>query len=370
MCEKYRSIVNLGDIGYMSGVFQKIESENKLGIVYLGGSITMGCNADPEENRYVNLSAKWWNKKFPGSEITFFNAGIGATTSQFGAARVQRDVLDKDPDLVFIEFSVNDDDDLTFMETYESLVRRILKHKSVKAVIIINNLFYDTGKNAQGIHNAVGIHYGLPIVSMRDYIYPQILSGDIDRSIYTDDMLHPKNIGHKTIAEIIVDLLETEYKYYKCSGGKIGKPELAEKLTPCRYEDAAVFQNFNCKPVLKGFTEDTNKIDRFSDPFKNGWVAGKKGDSIIFNAQGNIIMLQWRRTVDKPAPIACAVIDGNESNRIILDANFEETWGDLCCLTTLCENAGKGSHTVEVRIEQEGRSDNPFMLISLITADN
>lgn len=362
------SIVNLGDINYMAGVFEQIERENKINIVYLGGSITQGCNADSEDLRYVNLSAQWWNEKFPDAEVSFFNAGIGATTSQFGAARAESHVLSRDPDLVFVEFSVNDSDTLQFMETYESLIRRLLKYDSVKAVVLINNLFYDTGDNAQGIHNAVGLHYKLPIVSVRDYIYPEILMGNIDLSQYTDDMLHPKNIGHKMIADLIKNLLETEYKYYKKLGFK-KKPQLPEKLTECRYENAEIYQNTNCKPILKGFSADTHISEIFCDPFKNGWVASEEGNSITFEAVGNILMLQWKRTINQPAPVANVVIDGDEKKKIVLDANFEETWGDLCCLTTLTENAGSGKHTVTVTIEKAGKADSEFMLISLITAD-
>lgn len=54
---------------------------------------------------------------------------------------MQEHVLDKQPDLVFVEFSVNDSSSPLFMETYESLVRRLLKAESVKAVVLINNLF-------------------------------------------------------------------------------------------------------------------------------------------------------------------------------------------------------------------------------------
>ena len=164
MTDKNVSIMNIGSMGYLPQVFKKIENEKKLNIVYLGGSITMGCNATKTELRYVDRSAKWWQTNFPDAEISYFNAGIGATTSQFGVARMQEHVLDKQPDLVFVEFSVNDSSSPLFMETYESLVRRLLKAESVKAVVLINNLFYNTGTNAQGIHNAIGLHYDLPIV--------------------------------------------------------------------------------------------------------------------------------------------------------------------------------------------------------------
>lgn len=363
------SIVNIGDINYLGRIFDKAEKGEPIGIVYLGGSITQGCNASTEDKRYVNMSAKWWEEKFPQSKISFFNAGIGATTSQFACARVEEHVLDKNPDLVFVEFSVNDEDDLFFMETYESLIRRLLKNDSVKAVVMINNLFYDTGTNAQGVHNAVGLHYKLPIVSVRDYIFPEIYKGEINLSDYTDDMLHPKDLGHKMISDLIINLLETEYTYYKKIGICGKKPELSTKLTACRFENAMRYQNTNCVPVLEGFTADMHISDYFSDPFKDGWTASSKGDSITFTAKGNILMLQWKRTVNHPAPVAYAVIDGKEDKKIKLDANFEETWGDLCCLTTLTENAGEGTHTIKITVDQEGRQNNPLMLISLITAD-
>ena len=368
MLNKDLSIVNLGDIRYMANVFHKIETENKLNIVYLGGSITQGCNASAEERRYVNQSACWWNKMFPTADVSFFNAGIGATTSQFGAARVNEHVLSKNPDLVFVEFSVNDENTPMFMETYESLIRRLLNADSVKAVIIINNLYYDDGHNAQGIHDNIAMIYDLPAVSVKNYIYPEITVGNVKREDYTDDMLHPKDIGHKMIADLICNLLDNEYEYYKKLGVTGGKPKLAERFTACRYENAVRYQNYNCSPVLDGFKADTHEEKTFCVPFKDGWTASKKGDKITFEVSGGIIMVQWKRTINHPAPVAYVTVDGNEENKTVLDANFEETWGDLCCLTNIFEG-DKGKHTVTVTIDKEGKAGNDFMLISVICAD-
>lgn len=45
MTDKNVSIMNIGSMGYLPQVFKKIENEKKmLNIVYLGGSITMGCS--------------------------------------------------------------------------------------------------------------------------------------------------------------------------------------------------------------------------------------------------------------------------------------------------------------------------------------
>ena len=370
MLNKDLSVVNIGDTRYMANVFRKIEDEKKLNIVYLGGSITQGCNATSEERRYVNQSVKWWNRMFPDADVEFFNAGIGATTSQFGCARAEEHVLSRNPDLVFVEFSVNDENTPEFMETYESLIRQLLKHETVKAVVIINNLYYDDGHNAQGIHNNIAMIYNLPAVSVKNYIYPEITMGNIKREDYTDDMLHPKDIGHKMISDLICNLLDIEYEYYKRLGDTGEKPRLAEQFTPCRYEKTRRFQNNNCSPVLKGFKADTHKENTFCVPFKDGWTGSKKGDSITFDVDGGIILVQWKRTVNQPAPVAHVIVDGNENTKMILDANFEETWGDLCCLTEIYEsNATDKKHSVTVTIDKEGKAGNDFMLISVITAD-
>lgn len=362
-------IVNKGDLGYLGNAFRKAETEGKLGIVYLGGSITQGCNARTEDKRYVNQSFEWWKEKFPKTEIDMFNAGIGATTSQYGSARAEEHVLSRKPDVVFVEFSVNDDDTNLFKETYESLIRRLLSAESVKAVVIINNLFYDSGKNAQRVHNEIGLHYDLPIVSVKNYAWQRVESGEIDPKVYTDDNLHPTDIGHTMIADLIKSLLDANYADYKNGADFGGKPVLADKVTACRYEDAKIFRNTNCTPVLDGFTEDKAVYDLFSHPFKDGWTGSRKGASITFEAEGSILILQWRRTIKQPAPIAYAIIDGDVDNKVELDANFDETWGDLCCLTTLTENAEKGvKHSIKVIIGEEG-SASDFMVMGLITAD-
>ena len=55
----------------------------------------------------LNLFQTWWNGQFSAGS-TLINAGIGATDSDYGCLRVQRDVLSQNPDLVIVEFAVND----------------------------------------------------------------------------------------------------------------------------------------------------------------------------------------------------------------------------------------------------------------------
>ena len=198
-------------------------------IGFIGGSITQGAAASDEALCYAARVFKWWKDSFPGTGMRYVNAGIGATTSQFGVARVDNDLLKHDPDFVIIEYSVNDNDEMLtdkrglFLETYEGLIRKILTHRNrsghYPAILIVNSVKYDNGWNSEDIHSKIAEYYNLPCISMKECIYDNIntaadksmLSPDGQRitiNDITEDMLHPNDLGHKTVAGYITDYLE------------------------------------------------------------------------------------------------------------------------------------------------------------------
>ena len=50
----------------------------------------------------------WFREQFPKAKIAEINAAIGGTGSDLGVFRLKHDVLDHKPDLLFVEFAVND----------------------------------------------------------------------------------------------------------------------------------------------------------------------------------------------------------------------------------------------------------------------
>ncbi len=79
-------------------------------IVYLGGSITAGASASdrPLYAWYGRLN-KWLIDTYDHYVYPVLqNAGVGGHSSWVGAVRLQSDVLDYDPDVVVVEFAVND----------------------------------------------------------------------------------------------------------------------------------------------------------------------------------------------------------------------------------------------------------------------
>jgi len=70
----------------------------------------------------------WFEQHYPAAHFRFRDSAIGGTGSQLGAFRLHRDVLAHRPDLVFVDFTANDDINSADPETlasYESILRRL-----------------------------------------------------------------------------------------------------------------------------------------------------------------------------------------------------------------------------------------------------
>lgn len=370
-------ISNTGDLSRMQRLIRRAQRGEALKLAFLGGSITQGSLASSPENCYAARVAAWWKRTFPKADFTYINAGIGGTTSQFGCARVRQDVLEKEPDLVVVEFSVNDESTPFFLETYEGVVRKILAGKTEPAVLIVHNVCYDNGANAQVQHAKIARHYRIPAVSMQSSVYPQVVNGNISSEKITPDNLHPNDYGHGLVAGVIIYFLEkilADAGRADLKGSASGEMHagreswrLPDPLTANRYEAAVRYQNSVRPAAAEGFLEDQGPQKGITDTFKNGWTADQPGARILFEIEATEIAVQYRKSVQKPAPVARAVIDGQEAEAVLLDGNFDEDWGDCLYIETLLYHGEFKKHTVEITILQsEQKAAVPFYLTSII----
>ena len=93
-----KGIINRGNPARIIKVMEMALAGQAVKVGFIGGSITAGSLASTKENCYAYRVYSWWVKRFPLSEVSYINAGIGATTSQFGVARVHSDLLQYNPD--------------------------------------------------------------------------------------------------------------------------------------------------------------------------------------------------------------------------------------------------------------------------------
>ena len=102
--------------------FAKAVKGGNFKVAYLGGSIT----AQPG---WRVKSLAWLNAKYPKSKFSEINAAIGGTGSDLGVLRIEHDVLRAKPDLMFVEFAVNDGgaDPGEIVRSMEGIVRKTWK---------------------------------------------------------------------------------------------------------------------------------------------------------------------------------------------------------------------------------------------------
>lgn len=356
----------------LKNCMRRAQRGEKLTIGFFGGSITQGSAASEHKKCYAYRVFEWWKQAFPNAEFSYVNGGIGGTDSHFGVSRVWEDLLMYQPDVVVVDFSVND---ITkdagrkadfFQETYEGLMRRILTSQRKPAVLILNNVYYATGVSMQEAHNQIGAWYAIPYVSIKDTLYAGILSGKYTESELTQDGLHPNDKGHELVAGQMIKLLE-EVKRHMWED----EPDYAvlKPLTADAYEAARRLTIREASPRLEGFRIDTQEKAGHLDLFKNGWIGRKAGDRILFEEEASCIAVQYRKSVAGPALRAKAVLDHDVSHAWILDGKFDEDWGDSAQITMILHHGEKKKHTIEIEILDDQLEEAvPFYLMSLIVA--
>lgn len=356
-----RAIINKGNTYRLNQVMERARNGELITIGFIGGSITMGSGASSQDNCYAKLVYNWWCNTFPEAEFNYINAGIGATTSQFACYRLEEDLLSKKPDVVIVEFSVNDEDTQKYSETYESLLRGILTSETEPAVIVLNMVNYSDGTSAQTRHNIIAFRYQVPMISMKDSIYEEILSGNLTASDVSGDNLHPNDRGHAYAAEIVTNYLGlVNDRVYEISDTY----EVPDSLNILFSLNSKLYNNLNSEPVLDGFTKDTTIQNNITEVFRKGFSAGESDASITFEVSGSNISIMYRKTNRMNAPKAIAVIDGDEENAVQLDGNFPDGWGDWLYMHDIAKGLNDTVHTVEVRITESGEND--FYLVSVI----
>ena len=130
---------------------------------------------------YRPMVARSIRDRFPDTEFEFTNAGIASTCSHTGAFRLPRDVLAYKPDLLLVEFAVNDDQDAAHsyqaaLQGMEGIVRAArLAYPEMNMIIthFVNPSMLatvDAGKVPTSIraHEAVARRYGVSDVQRGD----------------------------------------------------------------------------------------------------------------------------------------------------------------------------------------------------------
>ena len=316
-----QSVVALGEPARFQQLFAKLRQGRVNTIGFIGGSITTGAKSGGLAFSWPKLVFDWFTDAFPETSLEYVNAAIGATGTDFGAHRVQRDLLESDPDVVFVEFAVNDGRTPACRETLEGMLRQILKSRSQPAVMLLFTMA-SGGSNAQQWHSEVGNHYALPMVSFRDAYWPEIEAGRLQWDDVIADTVHPNRQGHACCADLVTSRLEQLLADFP--GERVPTPirALPAPLTDNAYEHTAMYTAASLTPTRNaGWTlVDEGKAARFG----KGWTSTTPGSVLEFEVTGTVFSILFHRIKADMGRIAVQVDDGQPRT---FDAWFDQTWG-------------------------------------------
>ncbi|MBR6707981.1 MAG: SGNH/GDSL hydrolase family protein [Clostridia bacterium] len=206
-----RSLVSPGSNLRLKNVIARARAGEEITIAVIGGSITEGAGAARYQDCWASLTARRFGRLFGtngGKNVKLVNAGVGGTPSTFGLMRYQRDVVERVtdpdglPDIVIIEFSVNDWGEPTGHRCFEALVRTALAQPNDPAVILLFAVFKN-GFNLQDELRRIGDAYGLPMVSIRDGVYPEV-GVHLTAEEFFYDEYHPTSLGHAIMSDCLL----------------------------------------------------------------------------------------------------------------------------------------------------------------------
>ncbi len=164
-----RKLVESFPRGGLPNFYAKLEAGQDVTIAYFGGSITA-------QNGYRVHSQKFFQEQYPNVKVNAVHAAIGGTGSNLGAYRLEHDVLKYKPDLVFVEFAVNDSGTpaLGVRRSMEGIVRHIWRDLPDCDILFVYTLtasmlpHLKTGlmHNSESVMEEIADYYSIPTIHM------------------------------------------------------------------------------------------------------------------------------------------------------------------------------------------------------------
>lgn len=303
----------------------KLRAGRDVRIAYLGGSITA-------QNGWRPKTLAWFRRTFPAAKIDEINAAIGGTGSDLGVFRLKQDVLDRKPDLLFVEFAVNDGgaSPENIWRGMEGIVRQTWRHDPTTDICFIytfrmgfeGDLDKGLCTRSMSSDEMVADHYGIPSVNVALRIAQLARDGKLqfdtrdgkkppaskDVILFSKDGVHPVDAGHEIYREVIAEAMTA------MKGKAAPAPHtVVPPLMPDNWEHARLvrLEKWMFSPGWRKMDAQRGLGKRFHNRMPEMWEATRPGETISFRFKGTLVKL-YDLVGPDGAQVVCTV-DGQSS---------------------------------------------------------
>lgn len=365
-----RSFLSAGNNARVQKFLRRVRAGEDTAVAFIGGSITQGAGAVPlQQYCYPRQTIDGLRSRY-GENIRYIKAGVGGTPSETGLMRYDRDITRDGtvlPDLVVIEFAVNDAGDETEGVFYESLVRHVLNQPNHPAVILLFAVFANDW-NLKRRLAPIGYRHQVPMVDVLEAVSPQFAEPEgrvITKRQYFYDVYHPSNLGHRIMADGILNLIDR-------LDHQQPDPEFDGFVPPfygADYENLQFLDRKQCAggTVTPGSFTDTDTVlqavplddDMHNTPmFPYNWKKAPGDEPFVLEIRCRKLVLEFKD--DGAADVGKAMVRIDGEKHRILDPH-ESGW--IHCHTTVLFNRQECTdHRVEISM-LPGDEDKTFTIL-------
>jgi len=290
--------------GGLPNVLLKLRQGREVRIGYLGGSITAAPG-------WRVKSLKWFQTEYPKANVSEINAAIGGTGSDLGVFRLQQDVLQHKPDLLFVEFAVNDGGAPPdrIIKSMEGIVRQTWKANSNTDICFVYTISLPVLEDAQSgryqrsatAMEHVAEHYAIPTIHLGLQVAQMVKNGKLifkgekpkgnpattKPMVFSTDGVHPLvETGHQLYLEAIARSMALLEK-----AGTNGPHGIRKPLDPDNWEKAKLVSIHPDMLSGKWTRLDPLKeslAKRFSSRLPVLWQSNDPGAMLSFRFKGTL----------------------------------------------------------------------------------
>lgn len=315
--------------------FNKCRAGGPVTVAYIGGSVTNGP--------YRGLVTEWLRTQFPQVQITEVNAAIGGTGSPLGVFRMQTEVLQAAPDLLFVEFAINDrgSKDELVQATMEGIVRQAWSAPKKPDIVFVFVTHHDL-QCPMDRHQAVADAYGILVVNLQEVIHALVDPGFVDWRVLAPDNVHVNEWGGAIYAAGICTMLKRQMEL---QAEAVPPPE---QLPPPVFSDR--YQNARLLPVTELAPPGWQVLEPEGNFHHGRILATEVGQSIEVPFEGRVVGIFYR-TRENGGFVRCEV-DGEEV--LTVDVSWGERYRyDLQTYRLLCTDLPPGRHTLRLTVTEQ-----------------
>ena len=308
----YKSAIkHMGNTYRLDKKLEGAENGDPLTIAYLGGSITEGKN-------YTTPFSKYVQQTFAKGSFKEVNAGLSGTSSVVGLVRSEQEIVSQNPDIIFLEFSVNDHEDIMYKKCFESCIKKFLDLPNEPAVIVLITRAKG-GFSSQAQMYPIGKNFDIPVISMDDALTKAFNSGFLSPNDYYTDEYHP----HQKGGQLIADCLGYFFRQAMKSENRSSSYELPSKAVygmeyaNCVGVNPKDLDSFNAGSWSSGMGYNGNKALNYSYSINGG------GNPMTFKTEGKGLIIVFKANASGMGSINVTV-NGKTTK---VNGNKQYTWG-------------------------------------------